>query len=61
MSKREINALHARWSHALDLAVHAVEAGRKAGTLPGSFCQLELQHIQAERNWLAHFAMAVTT
>jgi hypothetical protein len=52
MSKREIKALRARWSRALDVAAHAVATGRKAETLPASFCDEEVRHITAERQWL---------
>ena len=54
MSKREINALEAHWSRALDVALHAIGAGRAANTLTRSFCVLELRHIQGERQWLAN-------
>lgn len=53
MSKREIKALEARWSHALAEAVEAVEAGREAETLPEPFYDIELRHIRDERRWLA--------
>jgi hypothetical protein len=53
MSKREIKALEKHWSRALDIALHAIEAGRKAETLPEVFCELEIQHIWEERHWLA--------
>jgi hypothetical protein len=52
MSRREIKTLEAHWSRALDAALHAVEAGRAARTLPSSFCALEAQRIAAERRWL---------
>jgi hypothetical protein len=54
MSKRESKALEAHWSRALDVAFDAVEAGSAANTLPKSFCALELQHLRAERHWLAN-------
>jgi hypothetical protein len=54
MSKREIKALETHWSRALDRTERAVEAGRAANTLPKFFCALELQHVQAERHWLAN-------
>jgi hypothetical protein len=54
MSKREIEALEAHWSRALDIALDAIEAGRAANTLTRSFCVLELRHIQGERHWLAN-------
>jgi hypothetical protein len=53
MSKREIRALEAQWSRALDVAFRAVETGRQAETLPESFCELEIRHIRDERRWLA--------
>jgi hypothetical protein len=54
MSAREIKALEAYWSRALDIAVLALKAGRAANALPKSFYVLELQHIQDERHWLAN-------
>jgi hypothetical protein len=54
MSKREIKALEAHWSRALDIAILAVEAGREAGTLSEPFCATEIRHIGQERNWLAN-------
>lgn len=53
MSKREIKALEADWSRALDIALHAIDAGREAETLPEAFCELERRHIREERSWLA--------
>jgi hypothetical protein len=53
MSKREIKALEAHWSRALDIATLAVEAGRDAETLSKSFCETEIRHLRQERNWLA--------
>jgi hypothetical protein len=40
------------WRHALDTADGALDAGRRAGTLSASFCELERRHIRAEREWL---------
>jgi hypothetical protein len=54
MSTREIKALEAHWSRALDIAVLALEAGRAANALPKSFYLFELRHIQGERHWLEH-------
>lgn len=51
--------LKALWSHALDTADAALDAGRIAGTVGPAFYTVERRQIRTERQWLAQIAWPI--